>query len=193
MRDGDRLTGELRLGVQLLDGRIIPALDLTEKNFRQHIAVEREFARRHAVEIDHRHDGADHLRPLGEASGFELLGLQRLIGSAEGHRARLDLLDAAAGANRLIVKAGAGFLLVHIRPFRIDRIGEGGAGARNVHREGDTGRHGDARGGDGGAFQNHGDHGLWTLFRIENEAARPDSRFADRTIGARHQPFMTTS
>src|SRR5207237_6413101 len=48
----------------------------------------------------------------------------------------LDLLDAAAGADRLIVKAVAGLLLIGVRPFGVDRIGEGRAGARNIQGSG---------------------------------------------------------
>ena len=52
------------------------------------------------------------------------LGLQRHVGGAEGHGLGGDLLDAAAGADRLIVQAVAGFLFVGIRPLGVDRIRE---------------------------------------------------------------------
>src|SRR6185312_4893704 len=75
--------------------------------------------------------------------------LQRHVGRAEGDGARSDLLDAAAGADRLIVQAVAGLLLIGISPLRVDRIGEGRAGAGNVgsaggsiEREGDDARRG---------------------------------------------------
>ena len=42
-----------------------------------------------------------------------------------------DLLDAAAGADRLVVQAVAGLLLIGIRPFGVDRIRERRAGAGN--------------------------------------------------------------
>ena len=58
--------------------------------------------------------------------------LQRRVGGAEGHGLGLDLLDAAAGTDRLIVQAVAGLLLVGVGPLGVDRIGEGGAGAGNV-------------------------------------------------------------
>src|SRR5690606_28387585 len=48
------------------------------------------------------------------------------------HGLGFDLLDAAAGADRLVVEADAGLLLVSVGPLCVDRIGEGGAGAGNV-------------------------------------------------------------
>src|SRR5262249_19316114 len=48
----------------------------------------------------------------------------------------LDLLDAAARADRLIIETDPGLLLIGIGPFRVDRIGERRAGARNIERDG---------------------------------------------------------
>src|SRR5262249_12473693 len=48
----------------------------------------------------------------------------------------LDLLDAAARADRLIVQADAGLFLVGVRPFPVDRKRKGRAGACNVRRHG---------------------------------------------------------
>src|SRR5262249_19196157 len=57
---------------------------------------------------------------------------QRHVGRTEGHLLVLDLLDALARTDRLIFHRDAGLFFVGIGPFRIDRIGEGGAGARNL-------------------------------------------------------------
>ena len=61
--------------------------------------------------------------------------LQRHVGGAEVDRLRVDLLDAAARADRLVVHADAGLLLVGVRPLGVDRIGEGRAGAGDVCSE----------------------------------------------------------
>ena len=67
---------------------------------------------------------------------IEGLFVERLVGGAKGHRLGLDLLDAAAGADRLIVETVAGLFLVGVGPFRIDRIGEGSACPRDIGRLG---------------------------------------------------------
>ena len=85
-----------------------------------------------AVEIDDRHDAAHDHRELGKTVLVEILALQRRIGGAEGDGLGLDLLDAAAGADRLVVQADAGLLLIGVGPFGVDRIGKGRAGAGNV-------------------------------------------------------------
>src|SRR6266699_258395 len=63
---------------------------------------------------------------------IEIGWLQRHVGGAEGHRARGDLFDAAARADRLIIQADAGLFLIGVRPFGVDRIGEGRPGAGYV-------------------------------------------------------------
>ena len=92
-------------------------------------------ARLDAVEVDDRHDAAHHGRELHQARLLELLRLQRHVGGAEGHGLGLDLLDAAARADRLVVQPDAGLFLVGVGPFRIDRIGERRAGAGDVDGE----------------------------------------------------------
>ena len=126
--------GSLTLGIELLDRRVVPVLDLAEEDLGERRAVEHELARLDAVEVDDRHDAAHHRRELDEAVLVELLALQRRVGGAEGHGLGLDLLDAAARADRLIVQADAGLLLIGVRPLGVDRIGEGGAGAGDVGR-----------------------------------------------------------
>ena len=58
--------------------------------------------------------------------------VERRVGGAEGDGLGLDLLDAAAGADRLVVQADAGLLLVGVGPLGVDRVGEGRAGAGNI-------------------------------------------------------------
>ncbi len=124
--------GQLHVRVELLDRRIVPVGDLAEVDLGERRAVEHDVARLHAVEIDDRHDAAHHHRPLRETGFVEVLGLQRRVGGAEGHGLGLDLLDAAARADRLIVEAVAGLLLIGVRPFGVDREREGRAGAGDV-------------------------------------------------------------
>jgi hypothetical protein len=69
---------------------------------------------------------------LHEAVLVEVFGLERHVRGAEIDRFRLDLLDAAARADRLVVHAGPGLRLVGFRPFGIDRVGKGRAGAGNL-------------------------------------------------------------
>ena len=135
--------GSLALGIELLDRRIIPGLDFAEVNLGERRAVEHELARLDAVEVDDRHDAAHHHRELDEAALFELGAGERRVGRAERHGLGLDLLDAAAGTDRLIVEADAGLLLIGVRPLGVDRVGECRAGA------GDVGGGGGARRGDG--------------------------------------------
>ena len=73
---------------------------------------------------------------------MQVLRFQRHVGGAERDGLRLDLLDAAARTDRLIIEAVAGLLPIGIRPFRVDRIREGGTRPRDVggvgRGEGDT-------------------------------------------------------
>ena len=51
----------------------------------------------------------------------QFLGLERHVRRAEIDRLGLDLLDAAAGADRLVVHADAGLRPVGLGPFGVDR------------------------------------------------------------------------
>jgi len=70
----------------------------------------------------------------GIASGRSCpdLRFKRHVGSAEIHGLGLNLLDAAARADGLVVEAGTGFGFVSLCPFGVNRVGEGSAGAGNV-------------------------------------------------------------
>ena len=93
------------------------------------------------------HDAADDRRKLHQTRGLQILGLQRHVGRAEVDGLRLDLRDAAAGADRLVVHADPGLLLVGVGPFRVDRIRERGAGACDV--DGDCALHAECQRGSG--------------------------------------------
>src|SRR5262249_5300880 len=94
--------------------------------------VDGEFGVGDTVEVHNRDDAAHYSRKLDQFALFEIFGLQRHVGGAEGYGARRDLLDAAAGADRLIVQADAGFFLIGVRPFGVGRIWKGRAGAGDI-------------------------------------------------------------
>ena len=97
--------------VQRGDLRIVPLCDLAVEDVGEQLARQLELPGLHARDVDHRHDAAHHGRELDEAVLLEVLALQRRIGGAEIDRLGLDLPDAAAGADRLVVQAVAGLLL----------------------------------------------------------------------------------
>ena len=84
------------------------------------------------VEIDHRHDATHDHRKLHQAILVEVFAFERRIGGAEGDGPGLDLFDAAARTDRLIVQSDAGLFLIGVRPFGVDRVWERGASAGNV-------------------------------------------------------------
>jgi hypothetical protein len=124
-------------------------LDLAAVDVGQDLAGQLELAGLDARDVDDRHDAAEHRRELDEAALLEVLALEGRVGGAEIDRFGLDLADAAARADRLVVQARAGFLAIGLGPFRIDREREGGAGAGDVggrcgqgegrHRQADDG------------------------------------------------------
>jgi hypothetical protein len=127
------------------DARVVPLADLAQEDVGQQFAVQLHRARGHARHLEHRHHAADHRRELRQAELFQFFRLQRGIGGAEVHRACLDLGDAAAGADRLVVDLLAGRLRVVGGPFRHDRIDERGAGAGDVCGHGAGGERGRQR------------------------------------------------
>ena len=132
MHDRDRLARQLGIGIELFDRGVVPGLDVAEEDLGERRTVEDQFAGLYAVEIDDRHDAAHDHRKLREAGFVELLARQRRVARAEGNGLGLDLLDAAARADRLIVQPVAGDFLIGVRPFCINWIGKSGAGTRNV-------------------------------------------------------------
>ena len=132
MDHGDVGRRQLGFRVQGLDRGVIPLLDVADEDRRQRLAVQHQLARGDAFEIHHRNHAADDRRELDQAGFVQLFDRQRLVGGAESHGLRLDLLDPAAGADRLVVQPGAGFLLVGIGPLGGDRVEEGRASTGDV-------------------------------------------------------------
>src|SRR5579863_5842279 len=142
MDDGNRLRWQLRLRIEFLDRRIVPAFYGAEKNRGQSRTVKHQVTWLYPLEVHHRNDGAHHHRELDQAIFVEVRSLERRIARAEGNSPRLDLLDAATRADRLIIEADAGLSFVGVRPFGVDRIGKGRAGAGDIDSGGGKSRHG---------------------------------------------------
>src|SRR4051794_22485118 len=132
MDDDDRLRRQLRARIELLNRSIIPGLDFAKEDFGDSRTIELEVARLDAFKIDDWNVATDHGRELEEPILFQLIERKWHVARAERHGLVLDLLDAAARTDRLIVQAVASLFLVGVRPLGIDRIWEGRTGAGNV-------------------------------------------------------------
>src|SRR5260370_12992736 len=100
------------------------------------------------MQIDHRYDASHDHGPLGEPPLFEVGRIQRRARRAKSADLCGDLVDAAPRSDRLIIRFQSGFRRVGFRPFCVDRIGEGGAGAIDLGRSGaeaERGRRRDAK------------------------------------------------
>ena len=120
---------QLHAGVQRNDGRIVPALDLAQINIAQHMATQLHLAGFDALNVDHRHHTTDHGGELHQPLRGQFLVFQGCVGRAEVHRLGVDLADTGARADRLVIDAHAGRLVVVRRPFGIQRCGKAGARA----------------------------------------------------------------
>ncbi|MPM53001.1 hypothetical protein SDC9_99765 [bioreactor metagenome] len=154
-RDLER--GQLQLGVQRLNFGRIPAGDSAEIDGAEGRAV-----KFHGVGGDsgqvHDHDyAAGQHRELLKSGLLLLFQGKRIVGPGEVDGAGLDLIDAGAGADALIVDADAGCgLTVAEGPVLVDRSGKTGAGAIDHGLGGSQCGDGRNRGGQQGLFQ-HGD------------------------------------
>ena len=124
-------SGQRQLGIQVGNRFVIPLGDLAQIDVGQHGAGQLQLTRLDAGQIDHRHNPADHRGELLQAVLFQVFDRKRHVGSTEIHGLGGDLLDPAAGADRLVVDLVAGGFLVGVGPLGINRGGEAGAGARH--------------------------------------------------------------
>ena len=117
------LLGQIDARVERLDLGIVPARDVALEDVGERRPVEDELARLDALEIHDRHRAAHDHRELDETGCFQVVRLEGHVGGAEGHGLGLDLLDAAARADRLIVQADAGHASYRRQPIwnRSDR------------------------------------------------------------------------
>lgn len=118
--------GHARVGRD--NGRVVPHRDLAQEDVAQQGAGQAQLARCDAVQIDHRHHAADGGRELAQAGLLQFGAVQWLVGRAEIHGAGLDLRNAAAGADRLVIDLVAGGGVVVGRPLGHQRVDEGSAG-----------------------------------------------------------------
>jgi len=134
----NRCNGRIRQrqgGVERLDGRVVPLGDLAKVDVAQHLAVELEFARLHADDVDYWNHTTDDGRELHQPLGLEFFIRQRCIGGAEIDRLGLDLLQAGTRTDRLVIDLGTCSFVEIRSPFRIERCGKTGAGASHILRK----------------------------------------------------------
>ncbi len=124
---------QLHAGVQRGDGRVVPGLDLAHEDLGHGRTVELQLAGLDAFHVDHRHDAANDGRELAQTALLQVVGAHGGVGGAEVHGAGLDLGDAAAGADGLIVDTVASLLAEALRPLRQNGEDEARAGARDIH------------------------------------------------------------
>ena len=136
---------QLHAGIERFDHRGVPILIDAAVYVGEDLSSQAKLSRRNTRQIDDRHDATDDRGKLHQAVGGENVRLERLVGGAEIDRVGLDLLYAAARADRLVVEQHAGLRLIGFRPLAIHRGWEGRAGSGNGRRigagYGETRRH----------------------------------------------------
>src|SRR6185437_17104990 len=111
----------------------------------------------------------------------QLVVRERLVGRAEGYGLGFDLLDAAAGADRLVVETGPGGGLAGVGPLGEHRVDESRAGARNVGGERRSSQR-DGNGNGGDTAQNCVFH-VCPFRRLRGGSARRRSPAAPASLG----------
>src|SRR5690606_15277068 len=173
--DGDAQVGQGQAGVEGGDGRVVPGGDLAQVDVGQGRAVQAQLVGGDARHVEGRYDAAHHRGELHQLALRKVLRLQRRVGRTEIHGVGLDLGDAAARADRLVVDAVAGGGVVVGRPAGHGREHEGRAGAGDLRRLGGAGEAGGQ--GEGGQTALQGlEHGntpeVWGGCRVD-PGARP--------------------
>ena len=135
MHHGDLQCGQWQTPVAGSNARIVPHRDLAEEDVGQHIRVQLHRAGCDAWQVERRHDAADDRRKLPQAGAGQFCGRQWFVGRTKIHGASLDLGDAAAGADGLIVHFLAGGCLVVRRPLGHGRVHKRCACAGDIGRE----------------------------------------------------------
>jgi hypothetical protein len=157
VHDDDVGRRQLQVGVQRLDGGVVPLLDLAEEDFGQDLARQLQLARFDAVDVHHGHGAADDGRELQQTVLFQVSCLHGIVRGAEIDGLGDDLLLAAARTDRLVVDRVVGGCLVVRRPLGVDGVRERCAGAGHVG--GLDGKHGGAqRDAQGNLFEDTFEH-----------------------------------
>ncbi len=114
---------------------VVPLGDLLQVDVCQDIGSELELAVLDAGQVEDHGDGADRHRDVeyGPAGGLgrgRLLVVHDAVAGPEVHCLSSDLLDAAPGADGLVVDLDLALLAELIDPLGVEGKGKGGAGAR---------------------------------------------------------------
>ena len=91
--------GQGHMGIEGDQPGIVPMGDPAEIDVGHDRAVQLQLPRHQAQQVHHRHHAADDHRELHQARPVQLHRRQGHVGGAEVHGPRLDLLQAAAGAD----------------------------------------------------------------------------------------------
>ena len=142
MHHGDLRIRQFHARIEFGDRHVIPLGNAAEEDAGERIAVEHEFAGFDAVDVVGRHDAADDAGKLAEPVFRQFIGVERLVGGAEIDRTGLDLGDAAARADRLVIDVVAGLLGEAGRPLGQHRIDEAGTRTGDIGGRGESGKPG---------------------------------------------------
>src|SRR5712664_373211 len=139
MHDDDVVCGKIYALVDAGDGRVLPLGYFAEENAGKGARGKIQ-SRVDTGNVVGGNGGAEHRGKVQDAESvfilesLELIVVHGAIGTTEIHGAFGDLLNAAAGANRLIVDLKIGVLLVVlVKPLRIHGVRK--SGTRTVDRE----------------------------------------------------------
>src|SRR5215813_796625 len=136
MDRNDGLVGQRKTRTEIANRRGVPFGDLAEIDVRKHRSGQSKLSRTDAFDVDHRRHAADDDRVLNEAQGGQFVRTQRRIGGAEIHGPALDLPDADARSDGLVVDRDPGHGLEGFRPFGQNRVHERRTGSQHSLREG---------------------------------------------------------
>ncbi|MNS95799.1 hypothetical protein D3C72_1300710 [compost metagenome] len=140
MHHGDFRVRQLDATVQGGDFRRAPLGDLAQVDVGNDFTRHFQLAWGHAVQVDDGDHAAHDGRELHQARFFQLFRLQRHVRSAEFNSLGLDLLDASAGTDGLVVQAIARVGFVRLGPFGVDRVREGCTSTCHICRHDGSGR-----------------------------------------------------
>ena len=129
MHDRDSQIRQGQTRIKRGNFRGVPFGDFGKMNTSDHVRGQFELAGHNTVKVYNRHNATNNGRKLHQTFLLELFGLQRHVGCAKVHGFGFNLLNAAAGADRLIIEADARRSFVSLCPFRINRVRKGRAGA----------------------------------------------------------------
>ena len=118
---GDVLRRQLQARVELSDRFVIPFFNFTQVDITEGFAVQHQFARFHARQVNRQYHAANHGGELEQTFLSQFVISQRSIRSTEINGVGNNLLNATRGTNTLVIHFIAGFFLIGISPFGIHR------------------------------------------------------------------------